>query len=153
MSTFPPNAYDALLDKLNKSHAPLKEVWFALDLYSAIQNDELSEIEQEKLYQSWLDIISMQNWGNLTDRRIEYAIHLANYPSDFIFEDMFKLVVTLQEIEILKSLGITASNLKEEELHESVKRRFDRQTSLFKSTIKNITRYNGDQNWWFYHAL
>lgn len=145
--------YTKLTNKLDKSHAPLKAVWFALELYDEIQKNKLMKNEQTRLIELWENYIESKNWGNLANGRIDYAVHLAEYPSDFIFEDMYKLAVTLQEIEVLRVLGIAPDKDNYDLLKYSVEKRFLQQESLAKYTINNLTRLGGDAEWWFYSAI
>lgn len=134
--------------KLNKADNSLKLIWFAVDLYEAVCNKDIAEFDADILWKRWKILASNHSWKDVMDNHIDYAISLSRYPGSLTFEEMLKLIATLQEIRVIEEIGYTFDNNKTILLQEFVKTRFSMERKVAKIAIQRMLA-NWNKDWWY----
>lgn len=97
---------------------------------------------------------ALRQWGldDLLSHQMQYAIRLAEHPSELLYEEMHKLYSLCDEIRALQELGLVADEALTQKIDAAVARCFQREAR--KARLVAEDRLKGwKSEWWWYATV
>ncbi len=118
-------------------------------------HERCGEVEPEiaELLSEFRAKLSAAGFDDIVTRQMNYAIRLANWPGELIYEEVHKLFSLCDAVHELSELGLAVDAGLKSEFEQAVRARSSRQARAMRLAAEDRVNDQNRERWWYVEAV